>query len=40
MGNVCNITVKCGFYYLPVSMNGIDLSALIDVGDMHSFVSS
>ena len=39
-GNICNLTAQCGLYYLLVSTNGFDLSALVDTGATHSFISS
>ena len=37
--NTCTLTVQCGMYYLPISINGFDLPALVDTGAIHSFVS-
>ena len=37
--NNCNIAVQHGLYCLSVSMNGFDLSVLVDAGVMRSLVS-
>ena len=36
---MCNLAVQYSLHYLPVSTNGFDLSALVDSGATHSFVS-
>ena len=38
-GNICNLMVQYGLYYLSVFTNGFDLSELVDRGAMHSFVN-
>ena len=37
-GNICNITVQNGLYYLPVSTNQFDLSIHVDTGTTHSLL--
>ena len=37
-GIICNQTVQHDLYYLPVPMSGFDLSTLMDIGVVHSFI--